>query len=319
MPKQSNPPRPKKARSSPPQPPPFSRLEMDQTLTNLQKLLAGQEFQSIDEVNAFVQRTLQAHGGRLPESEPETPLERAQALVVQAAQLTSPRRQRQLARQALDLSPDCADAYSLLAQLEPVHIRKLVWLEQAVAAGERELGADHLKELEGHFWGAVETRPLMRAYAGLAELSWALGDRARAIATYHHMLRLNPNDNQGMRYMLAICLLEERTPEAQSTLQDLLDRFPDDAAANWAYNRALLFYQLKQQPTDMADQGLADAMRANPHVPPLLLGEKPMPQDLPQVIGFGDVDEAVEYVAFALDAWRHTSGALPWLRKHCHR
>jgi tetratricopeptide (TPR) repeat protein len=248
---------------------------MDQTLTNLQKLLAGQEFQSIDEVNAFLQRTLQAHGGRLPESEPETPLERAQALVLRATQLTSARRQRQLARQALDLSPDCADAYSLLAQLEPVPTRKLVWLEQAVAAGERALGADRLKELEGHFWGAVETRPLMRAYAGLAELSWVLGDRGRATSLYHHMLRLNPQDNQGVRYMLAICLLEERTAEAQSTLQELLNRFPEDAAAHWAYNRALLSFQLKQQTTDMADQALADAMRANPHVPPLLLGGRP--------------------------------------------
>ena len=319
MPKQSNPPRPKKGRSSPPQPPPFSRLEMDQTLTNLQKLLAGQEFQSIDEVNAFLQRTLQAHGGRLPESEPETPLERAQALVLRATQLTSARRQRQLARQALDLSPDCADAYSLLAQLEPVPTRKLVWLEQAVAAGERALGADRLKELEGHFWGAVETRPLMRAYAGLAELSWVLGDRGRATSLYHHMLRLNPQDNQGVRYMLAICLLEERTAEAQSTLQELLNRFPEDAAAHWAYNRALLSFQLKQQTTDMADQVLADAMRANPHVPPLLLGEKPMPQELPQAIGFGDIDEAIDYVAFALNAWRHTSGALPWLRTRCPR
>jgi len=258
-------------------------------------------------------------GGHLPESEPETPLERAQALVVQAAQLTSPRRQRQLARQALDLSPDCADAYSLLAELEPVPIQKLDWLEQAVAAGEHALGTDHLKELEGHFWGAVETRPLMRAYAALAELSWVLGDRGRAITIYQQMLRLNPQDNQGVRYMLAICLLEERSAEAQDALQELLDRFPEDAAANWAYNRALLFFQLKQQAMDMADQALADAILANPHVPPLLLGEKPMPQELPEAIGFGDIDEAVDYVAFALDAWRHTSGALPWLRTRCHR
>jgi len=46
-----------------------------------------------------------------------------------------------------------------------------------------------------------------------------------------------------------------------------------------------------------------------------LLGEKLMPRGIPQYIGPGDVNEAVEYVAFAYYAWRQSSGALPWLRK----
>lgn len=284
-------------------------------MANLQKLLADQDFQSIDEVNAFLQQTLQEHGGQLPEFEPETPLERAQALVAEAYDVASPTRQRALARQALDLSPDCADAYSLLAELEAEPARKMELLEQAVAAGRRALGEEHFEELEGHFWGFVETRPFMRAYAGVAQLAWALGDRARAIEIYTGMLRLNPNDNQGVRYMLATCLLEDRTPEAQAALQDLLERFPDDAAANWAYSRALLFFQLRAQASDLANQALGDALAANPHVPPLLLGEKPMPRELPRFVGLGDVNEAVEYVAFAQDAWRHTSGALLWLRR----
>jgi tetratricopeptide (TPR) repeat protein len=314
MTKKANRPR-GKAKSSAPKPPPFSRLGMDQTMANLQKLLADKDFESIDEINAFLHQTLEARGGQLPEFEPATPLEQAQALVAQAYELTSPTRRRELARQALALSADCADAYSLLAELEPTPIRRLEWLDQGAAAGRRALGDDAFRELAGHFWGHVETRPFMRAYAGVAELSWALGDRARAIEIYGDMLRLNPNDNQGVRYMFATCLLEDRTPRAQAALQELLNRFPDDGAANWAYNRALLFFQLKGQPTDMANQALRDAMEANIHVPPLLLGEKQLPREIPQYVGMGDVNEAVEYVAFAHDAWRQTSGALPWLRK----
>jgi tetratricopeptide (TPR) repeat protein len=305
----------RKAKSAPPNPPPFSRLGMDQAMTNLQKLIADKDFASIDEINAFLHQTLAEHGGQLPEFEPETPLEKAQALVAQAYDLTSPTRQRALAQQALALSPDCADAYSLLAELEPTPIRRLEWLEQGAAAGRRALGENLFREYEGHFWGHVDTRPFMRAYAGVAELSWALGDRARAIEIYMDMLRLNPSDNQGVRYTLATCLLEDRTPKAQAALQELLDRFPDDASANWAYSRALLFFQMKGQPSDMANQALRDAVAANQHVPALLLGEKPMPREIPQYIGLGDVNEAVEYVAFAHDAWRQTSGALPWLRK----
>ena len=81
---------------------------------------------------------------------------------------------------------------------------------------------------------------------------------------------------------------------------------------------ALLFFQMKGQPTDMANQALHDAIAANQHVPAQLLGEKPMPREIPQYIGLGDVNEAVEYAAFAHDAWRQTSGALPWLRKQSH-
>jgi tetratricopeptide (TPR) repeat protein len=305
----------RKPKSASPPPTAFSSLAMDQTMANLQKLLAKKDFQSIDEVNAFLQQTLEEHGGQVPEIAPSTPLEQAQALVAQAYEITAPNRRRALAQQALALSPDCADAYDLLADLEPVPFRKLELLEQAVAAGRRALGETRFKELEGHFWGFVETRPFMRAYGGVAELSWALGDRARAIAIYTDMLRLNPGDNQGVRYMLATCLLEERTPEAQTALQDLLGRFPDDAAANWAYSRALLLFQMKDGATEEANRALGEAMKANRHVPPLLLGEEAMPRELPQFVGFGDVNEAVEYVAFARAAWKHTSRALFWLRQ----
>ena len=49
---------------------------------------------------------------------------------------------------------------------------------------------------------------------------------------------------------------------------------------------------------------------------PLLLAEEPMPHELPRFVGIGDINEAAEYVAFGQDTWRHTSGALPWLRQH---
>jgi hypothetical protein len=75
---------------------------------------------------------------------------------------------------------------------------------------------------------------------------------------------------------------------------------------------------MKGQPSDMANQALRDAFAVNRHVPALLLGEKPMPREIPQYIGIGDVNEAVEYVAFAHDAWRQTSAAPPRLRKQGH-
>ena len=59
------------------------------------------------------------------------------------------------------------------------------------------------KQYAGHFWGFLETRPYMRARAGLAGTLLKLGDIDGAVGHYRDMLKLNPNDNQGIRYVLA--------------------------------------------------------------------------------------------------------------------
>ena len=116
MPKKASHPN-RKTQPASTQPPAFSPLAMDQTMAKLQKLLANQDFQSIDEAYAYLQKLLQEHGGQVPEVAPSTPLEEAQALVAQAYEVTQPSRRRALAQQALALSPDCADAYAVLASV----------------------------------------------------------------------------------------------------------------------------------------------------------------------------------------------------------
>lgn len=60
---------------------------------------------------------------------------------------------------------------------------------------------------------------------------------------------------------------------------------------------------------------LRSALEQNPHVPAYLLGEKKLPRDLPDYIGFGDEPEAIAYAAEHGDAWRGTRGALDWLAR----
>ncbi len=68
----------------------------------------------------------------------------------------------------------------------------------------------------------------MRARQGLALSLWELGERRQAVHHYWEILRLNPNDNQGIRYLLATALLEEGEDEP---LEELPARYEDDAAA----------------------------------------------------------------------------------------
>lgn len=292
----------------------LSRLQMEQEMAQLGKLLNEREFESIDEVNAFLQELMAESGGMIPKARAETPLEKAQELIYQAMEAPTSRKAIQLARKALKLSPDCADAYLLLGDLDaktPEEIRD--YYEKAVAAGERAIGAEMFEEGKGHFWGIIETRPYMRARLQLAELLWELGEPEVALTHYREMLELNPGDNQGVRYMLLNALLQLYKNEEAAAL---LAQFEDDAFAVWAYNRALLIFRQQGRSAE-AEEALHAAFEQNEYVPDYLLGVEEMPsvEDLPEMHGWGDEDEAISYAVRGVLVWAQTPGAQMWLAK----
>ncbi len=222
-----------------------------------------------------------------------------------------PAEQVALAQEALDISPDCADALVVLAEHAETAEQALSLYRQGVAAGERVLGEKEFRECEGQFWGILETRPYMRARQGLADCLWLLGYREEAVDHYEGMLRLNPNDNQGIRYPLVACLLDL---DRHEQLESLLARFEEDVRTDWQFTRALLSYR-KEGDSPTARRLLDEACKSNEHVPAYLAGAKTMPAELPDRISLGGEDEAVSYVSRNLPAWKNTSGATAWMRK----
>jgi hypothetical protein len=91
-----------------------------------------------------------------------------------------------------------------------------------------------------------------------------------AIYQYQQMLLLNPNDNQGIRYILlqSYIDLEEYTKAKQ-----LISQYKEDRTANFAYNKVL---------TEFGEHGLSSkipslikkAKESNPHVTTYLLGKR---------------------------------------------
>jgi tetratricopeptide (TPR) repeat protein len=240
----------------------------------------------------------------------ETPLDRAQDLMYEAFGERDPEVRVRLARRALEISPDCADAYVLLAENAQSRKEALEYFEKGVTAGERALGPGAFEEHAGHFWGVLETRPYMRAREGLACELWTMGRGEEAVAHLQEMLRLNPNDNQGVRYTLMSFLLNLGRDEEASRL---LEQY-DDAMASWAYSKALLaFRRLGDSPE--ARHLLRRARRQNRYVPEYLLGSEPVPIERPDHYGRGDRNEALCYVQGGLSAWRSTPGAITWVRE----
>ncbi len=242
-----------------------------------------------------------------PVDEPEF---RAQQLIFDAWETPDADQRAELAREAIGLWPDCADAYGLLAAESTELGEKIAFFHQAVEAGARAIGERAFVEEAGMFWGVLETRPYMRARAGLAGCLRERGDSAAAADHYQALLQLNPDDNQGLRYLLASCLLEI---ERHDALSALLARYRDEASAAWAYTRALLGFRLLGD-SARTQRALRDAVAVNRHVPALLLAKK-RPRHLPDWVGFGDENEALVYVDDSLRAWMRTAGALEWLRR----
>lgn len=244
-------------------------------------------------------------------SRADAALARAQELVYDAWEADTDRERVRLAKRALAISKRCADAHVLLAESSAkgiVDMRR--HYDRSVAAGEAAIGRRQFKEAAGHFWGVFETRPYMRARAGVGECLWELGEREAAIDHYRDMLRLNPNDNQGLRWILADWLL---AVEDHDAVEKLLADYEEDAFADWPYTRILVSLRLGDEAE--ARDAVRKAWKANPHVPDLLLGITFLPADPADTYVLGSPEEAELYVARAAENWRATRGALEWLDK----
>ena len=280
---------------------------VERSSDHTQRLMAGKNFTTIDQMNAYLNKNC---CGKQLTCPPANKLEEAQDLIYDAMDYQDFRVREALARKALQLSPDCADAWNLLAEDAAENEEQaLEFYRKGIEAGARALGAV-LKKDHGHLWGNVKARPYMRARKGEASILEELGRREEAGRAYYELLELNKNDNQGVRYVI-LAFHAEKLEFAKMDALINGGRYPDDCAAEWLYARALAAYALGKPDSSLF---LRSALAANPHVPAFLLtGKKPSSQEGDSVT-MGGEDEAWMCAQVFRKAWEHTPGALPWLK-----
>jgi tetratricopeptide (TPR) repeat protein len=233
----------------------------------------------------------------------------AQQWAFEVMEATSAAQARKLAKRALRLDPDCVDALVVLADLDAHTQREMIeGLQKAVAAGERSLGEKFIRENKGHFWLLLETRPTMRAMEQLAGLLRGEGISLDAIGVYKRMLELNPNDNQGVRDPLLGLYLE--TGDLRGA-RELLDKFKEDASANFAWARVLERFLAGKR--DEARAALKKARRTNRHVELYLAVRKTLPKHPPEMYSPGSEEEAALCVGYLSGAWAAHKEAVFWL------
>lgn len=290
-------------------PPVPARIGGESMLAELTRLMRGQEFAGLEDAQAFMNRLLEEGGGRIPAAPPQSLAEQAQALVYDAWEAPTDRKATALARQALALDPDCADAYNVLAETDAKSVEMACDFYQLAAyAGHRSLGEAFFTEHRGHFWAMIETRPYMRARQGWADCLWAMGRARDSIAHNEALLDLNPNDNQGIRDVL---LSQYLVLGDDAAAERLFRQYPHDSSAAFLWSRVLLNVRCGDQAASEA--ALLAAMEYNPHVAGFFSGKKKVPAVLPDAYSPGSREEAVLYIADFGEAWMVSPDAMDWV------
>ena len=240
-------------------------------------------------------------------------LSRAQDIMYDAWECGDMRERIAMAKKALAVSDLCADAWVDVAYETSDIVEARELYERAAAAGkeavELELGPDAFTDYAGNFWRILPTRPYMRAVSGLSDLMWDMGEREESIALIREMLRLNPNDNQGMRSYLISKMF---ALDDLSEVEDLLETYREPDFAEWHWNMALLTFRREGDSAGAASI-LDQAIEVNPFVPKLLTGTTPV--SMPPQYSLGSPEEALSYAFLNGKNWSDTKGALIWVAR----
>lgn len=272
-------------------------------MSDLQRLLETQNFKNDGELDAFLQK-YQSEG--IPEF-PEEVLnneEKAEDKIYQAYDTTKAKGLK-LAQQALKLDKNCIMAYQYLAEHQKYLSKSIEYYKKGIAIGNKKFGGKYEEENKGHFWMIFETRPYMTCLFNLSECEYLNGNIDESIRLIEYLLELNPNDNQGVRYILSSHLLEA---EAYDKYEKHAKANQDDGGVFFAFNNTL-FEFIRSKDSIGANALLSKAREHNKYVIPMLSKNAKM---LSNSYSMGSKEEADYYCEYNAKLWQKTEGAIEW-------
>jgi tetratricopeptide (TPR) repeat protein len=250
----------------------------------------------------------------LADTDEEKGSDEARALVVQAFLSSDNNERIAAATEALALWPKCAEAYIVLAQAEDDFNARINLLEKAIGIACAQFDCARFENPEGFFWQKLTTRPYMRCRAALALALWEHGQKQTAIEHVKTLLKLNPHDNQGMRFLLLSWLLD--FDAADSSIDEYFKKYEHEHSAFGRYAFVLWnFIRLGNEKRSL--KALRKALEANKFVPAFLCGLAAAPNFTVKRVVRGSVPEAVAYYCVGSNAWQRAEGAIAWLKDNC--
>ncbi len=283
-------------------------------MRHIQTLIAGERFESIEEANArLAELTRQGRTAEMANAwNRDDPKWRAQELAYDAMEADDFVDALRLAHEAVKLDPACADAQRLIVSAVPMTAENRVdLLRELLEKVERSMGTDFIDENSGRFWGNVTTRPYMRTLHYLSELLAETGDAQGATSVFERMLKLNPDDNQGVRYSLVAFHLAAGRPEAA---REVMSRYPREETVLGSLAWARVLERWLAGELGEAEADLARARKVNPFVEGYITGVRPFPREEPEYYRPGHDSEAQVCAREFGVAWRKHPGFGEWLR-----
>ncbi|MEI5637664.1 hypothetical protein [Pseudoalteromonas sp. UG3-2] len=185
-------------------------------------------------------------------------------------------------------------------------------LDAFIAEEEQNIVTPAFKrENEGVFWLMHETRPYMLVRHHKAMIYFNADKIEMASKELEELLRLNPSDNQGCRYMYANCLV---ILQQWQKLEALLEEF-DEPSLSMLGAKALMFYA-QQRSSEELKALKSELKQSNKHFIRILTGQEKYKEGPVYMYSRGSKEEVIMYITNGgKKAWLSVEGSLFWLRK----
>jgi tetratricopeptide (TPR) repeat protein len=198
----------------------------------------------------------------------------ARGLVSSARLVKSPIKRTACLRKAIEQDSDCVLARIELADADYQAGR---WSE--CRRGYQEVIDREARRWRGEspdWWEDTETRPYLRALYGRAMTEWHGGRFAETARDLRNILRLNPRDNQGVRFLIPLVhLLGEEDANALETLREYDRSYPGDyCEPSLLFGKGLALWKAGEE--EEAASAYKAGMLKNLYIAPLLL-DLPLP------------------------------------------
>jgi tetratricopeptide (TPR) repeat protein len=118
-------------------------------------------------------------------------------------------------------------------------------------------------------WIRIANRPILRAIHSYGLELIKEGKFEKAIEEFEFIININPNDNQGVRYLIINCLFALDRP---ADIFKLDKQYPDDYSVEFLYGKFLAYYLLNEK--EKAKEQFEIAKRAYPFVAEELIKTK---------------------------------------------
>ena len=200
---------------------------MDNKFNNmLQEFLEKNNVKDINEANEKLQEFIKMYNNGEIEYK-NTPPDEAYEILEEAQYAKNEKEAIKLAKKAYKKSSDCFDVILFQCDLEENVIKRMKLLNDGLKFEKNRLTNEKYfdKENIGHFYGIFETRPYIRGLSIKAEYLLEEGKLRQAANICKEVLRLNENDNLGVRCLLMAIYA---TLEEEKSMLDLYKKYPEE-------------------------------------------------------------------------------------------